>query len=53
MVHLLAVGRKRGCDNLPHKLGTRDGELFGHLSQQLEIFLRNVNERTRNASYDI
>jgi hypothetical protein len=53
MIHLLAVGRKRGCDNLPHKLGTRDGKLFSHLRQQFEIFFRNVNERAHNASRDI
>jgi hypothetical protein len=53
MIHLLAVGRKRGCDNLPHKLGTRHGKLFGHLSQQLEIFVGNVNERAHDASCDI
>jgi hypothetical protein len=53
MVHLLAVGRKRGYNNLPHKLSTLDGELFGHLGQQLEVFFRNVNERSHKASKDI
>jgi hypothetical protein len=53
MVHLPAVRRKRGRDGLPYKLGPRDGELFGNLRQQLEIFFRNVNKRAHGASSDI